>query len=605
MSHISNIKTNYRFGFIVDHNDPEILASSRYLSWLYNTIFKIPIEFFTEKEFVNISYFDKIQNCIKYSALFLLILIKGKEPKNHRFWERLEDLNQKIPILTFYRGAKVLSKNKIGKNLYNLKYIGEKKGNLKDIKVTNKFLQKNIDIYGIDEEYLKKYNTDNLDNFVLVEQLKNTENTHEVLLKYKNEAFGIINGLNIFIGEKYIAIPREDYALEFNRPKYFINILSNLLSLLPFPQIRMRLKPWPICFRIDDFPSNWFLIQEKKSTITPPQLKQLIKLCRKEGIKLNAMITPAYISKKGVIKSWFQSDFKELINIMSDLKTYMIENIVEIGLHGYSHVTLGKRPKSLPNNILNRFLNRIFKQNYLASEFYDRMNRTEIPYSLQENAIKKAKILITNYFGITPKVFTPPQHNWDSNTEDILFNEKIPFLSCDMCFNRYPEGHKCRKNPSPIGTKAYNNENVFLISGTILAEPFPKTLELFNRLGIPFVLIRHNWEPECLTVRFLKKLITNLENFKDKQFLKMSELGDLLWDYEKSLFKTIYKINDDDITIFCELDLKTAIELHLDYRYEIIKVKSIDNEKNKILKNKISLDSGKYNFQIDLKKKFD
>lgn len=597
-----NFKIKYAFCFVIDHSDPEIEASCNYLTWLFNTIFRIPIETVTENEFVDLICYDKVQNCINYSAIFLLSIINGKNPRNHHFWLKIKELNQKIPILTFYRGAKIISGNEIGRDLFNIKFIKEKRAHLKDIKINNNILKKNVDIDSIKEPTIKKNKIAYLEKFVFIQQIKPTENYSE-LLWCNNQLFGIMNGLNVFIGQKFIPIPREDYFLEFNRAVYYVNILINLLSLFPLPFLRLKLSLWPICFRIDDLPSNWNLLQENKLTTTPLELKQLITLCQKEGIKLNTMITPAYISKQGSIKSWFQSDFKELIEIMNDIRNYMNDNIVEIGLHGYTHVTLGKRPRYLSNRILNIVLKMIFDQKFLASEFYDRDNRKEIPYVLQENAIKKAKLLVTKHFRNAPKIFTPPQHNWDSNTEDILFNEDIPFLSCDMCFYHYPEGHECRKNPSLIGAKAYHNKNLLSISGTILAEPFPKTLELFNRLGIPFVLIRHNWEPECLNLGFLQQLIADLNCFKNKKFLKMSELGYLLLDFENSSFKTIYEINDNSISVLIELNLKTSVELNLDYRYEIIKVESTAAEKSDIIENKLILYPGNYNFRIDLKKR--
>jgi len=594
----SGIKINNTFCFVIDHNDPEIEASLNYFSWLINTIFKISIELLTENEFVDINYYNEIHNCIRYSAIFLLSIIKGKKPKNQRFWSKLEELNNKIPILTFYKGAKVISENKIGRILFNLKFLKEKQGNLKKINIINPILQKNVSIDAINETYIKSNKSDNLDSFIFVKPLKSSEN-YIKLLDYENNNFGIKYGLNIFIGEKHIAIPREDYFLEFNRPVYYINILMNLLSLLPIPPLRLRLEPWPVCFRIDDFPSNCNLVEKNITVINRAQLKSLVDICKKNDIKITAMVTPAYISKDGTIKSWFQSNFVNIIDILNDLKAYLKEGIIEIGLHGYTHRILGKYTKFPLRHQLIKFFNNLFKKPFWDSEFYDRANRKEIPYSLQENAIENGKKLIIEYFGIEPKIFTPPQHMWDSNTEKALASQNIPFLSCDMCFYKYPKGHKWRKNPSLIGNFAYNNKNITITSATILLDAFSETLTLFNRIGIPFILVNHNWEPEWLSEDKLMKLIERLGYQENKKYMKMEELGDLLWNYVNSSIKMVKENNK----IFLELDLKVPAKLIIDDEFFIEKIESLQGNDIIISHNFPFFDIGTYNFQITVTQK--
>jgi len=588
-------KIKYSFCFIVDREDPEIVASINYLSWLYNIIFKIPIEVFTETEFMDLSFYDETKACLKYSALFLLSIINGQRPSNNQFWSKISEINQIIPILSFYRGARVISESSIGSHLFNLKFTKETKGSLRYIEITDGNLQRNINIEMIKDKPIRAHHSDNLDNFVLVEQIPGNNKDFQVLLKYKNQVFGIKNGLNIFIGEKYTVIPREDYFLEFNRPLYYLNIALNLLTLLPFPIARLRLNKWPINFRIDDFPSNWNLIQKDLKVLNNQQLRELTEFCRKHQIKVTAMVTPAFITKNGVAKSWYETDFNEIHEILNELKAHLKDEIIELGLHGLSHLTIGKRPQFHSNKIKKLF-KILFKQKSINSEFYDRVHRKEIPPTFQDKAIKKGKKIFQEYFGIEPKIFTPPQHMWDSNTEKLLVTNNIIFLSCDMCFYLYPNGHKWRKNPSPIGSNALNEKNLMFLSGTLLTKPFFETLELFHRFGIPFVFIRHNWNPEWLTSDIMKYLFDLLEPIDDKKYMTLGDLGNLLWDYKNSSFEmTIHKSS-----IHMKLDLKTAAKLTIDDRYQIKEVFSLEDPNFELKDNIIFLKSGNYNFTLDL-----
>jgi hypothetical protein len=138
-----------------------------------------------------------------------------------------------------------------------------------------------------------------------------------------------------------------------------------------------------------------------------------------------------------------------------------------------------------------------------------------------------------------------------------------------------------------------------ITSGTILSDAFPETLTLFNRIGIPFVLINHNWEPAWLSEDKLIQLIERLNPQKNKAYMKMEELGHLLWNYANSSIRMTNEGNQINV----ELDLKVTAELVIDDDYQIEKIEAINEKTPKPAQNFPLLESGIYSFQITIKKK--
>lgn len=592
----SDKKIQNKLWFIIDENDPDILASYNYLSWLYGVIFKIPIKKFTEQTFIDTFELEKLKDGIPCTAIFLLLLSTGKKPKREAFWDILISINQKIPLVAFYRAAKILSKNSIARSIFNFKYNGESTYNLKNIQIHNILLKKNIDTTIINEEILKKFNSHNNDQVVFIENSTDVGKENEILLTIDNKLCGLKSGLNIFIGQKYISIPREDYALEFNRVNFYLNFLNNLLNLFPVPIFKLQLQAWPICFRIDDLPSHWNLIHRDKKSLNFKQISELIEFSKKIGLKITAMITPAYFSKEGKPIPWIETEFKDIINILKNLKDGVTHGVIDVGIHGLTHITLGLKPKFHSNKRLDAFFNILLNQKYIESEFYDRNKRSEIPYIIQETAIKEAKKLIQDYFEIEPKIFTPPQHMWDNNTEIILSNHNIPFLSCDMCFYTYSEKQKWRKNPSPIGSKTITQTNIIFLSGTIITSVLQESVRLFHDFGIPFILVKHNWFPETLEIEDFKKIISYLEPYGNKVFMSLSELGWMLKDWSATTINVFSRENLHEI----ELDIRSPSILEIDSRFKIDNVHSDKNHQYNIHNNKILLDIGLHKLQLTL-----
>jgi hypothetical protein len=124
----------------------------------------------------------------------------------------------------------------------------------------------------------------------------------------KNDVVASQSGLNVFIGQKGVAIPREDLAFEFDRPVYFLRLLDNLLKKGPAGYLRLRLTKWPVVLRMDDPPSIWQLTSHRIKILTPDDYVRILNTLTKYGAKMTCFVTPAIVSKDGKIKSWAETD---------------------------------------------------------------------------------------------------------------------------------------------------------------------------------------------------------------------------------------------------------------------------------------------------------
>lgn len=501
-----------------------------YLKWFYNVIYGIPTDVTNSSNFIESSenFPLIIGNVCNYVMIFLLSPISG-EDEDLGIWDRLLKVNYKIPIVTFYRAA-YINQNSAFKLLFNVNPICEEEGYIKDISFSDKTLGQRIEYPSVEDSASGYNSVNDKDNFIAIEPLRKDEGFKPLML-YKDKIVGSQSGLNIFIGQKGVAIPREDRALEFDRPIYFLRLLDNLIKKSPAGYLRLKPAKWPVVLRMDDPPATWELVSEKRKILTPECYSEIINILAEHGAKITCFITPASIYKDGEIKPWTETDYDYAKIVLNILRDGSKKGVVEIGIHGLTHLTIGYKPPSGITGLLSKV--GLVKYN-LAREFYDSMLKKEIPYQLQKKQLEESAKLIKGFFGNNPKAFAPPTHVWDDSTEKALFEMGIPYFSADMNFYLYPEGYDFRKNPSPIGESACNDE-VLYVSATILSNygTFQKTLKLFNELGVPLLWQQHNFYPSWFTPQTLKSFFKDLEIFDDKAYMTVGELGDLLRSYRR------------------------------------------------------------------------
>jgi peptidoglycan/xylan/chitin deacetylase (PgdA/CDA1 family) len=460
--------------------------------------------------------------------IFLVSPISGRDAVP-ALWNRLLEINQIVPIVTFYRAAFVLKRNHIANKIFNITTIGEEEGYLRDVIFEDKILAKGIKYCSAKDPISGQNSANDSDHFVLVDPMKGR--SVRSLMTYRGNVVASQSGLNIFVGQKGAAVPREDLALEFDRPVYFLKLLDNLLKKSPVGYARLKLGNWPVVLRMDDPPTTWELVARKNRILQPVDYVRIIDTIARHRAKLTCFVTPAYISKHGELHSWTAADFDYAKAILSILANGMNKGIIEIGSHGLTHLTINYRPPSGIKSLLCRV--GLFEHG-LASEFYDSMVRKEIPYRLQKEQIGKSIKLIEEIFGLKPKVFAPPAHVWDNSTEKAVTRLGIPYFSADMNFYFYPEGCSFRKNPSPLGEMA-SKKGLLYVSATIVGTygTFDGTLKLFNQMGIPLVWQQHNFHPSWFTSSTLECFFKDLQQASNKSYMTISELGALLRKYIK------------------------------------------------------------------------
>jgi peptidoglycan/xylan/chitin deacetylase (PgdA/CDA1 family) len=505
----------------------------RYLKWFYGVIYKLSIDVFEE---TNLEEFhpatDKFYN---YIMIFLTSIISGRKNDNGKLWAKLSEIDQKIPIVTFYRAAQALEGNSIGERLFNIKPIAEQSHAIKEVSFADSALGLHVESPCSIDPVSGYSSGDDVDKFVFVKPSKSSRDFNPLML-CNGKIVASQNGLNIFIGQKGAAIPREDKPLELDRPIYYLRILNNLLKKSPAGYLRLKLLKWPIALRIDDPPATWYQFTfPKKKVLTPNDYIKIIDILATHKAKITCFITPAHISKDGKIRPWTETSYDDVKTILRILKEGMEKGIIEIGCHGLTHLTIGYKPPSIVRARVTALLSKVGLVKYnLAREFYNSKIREEIPYRSQKKRLDESLSLIEKYFGVKLKAFVPPAHAWDDSTEKAIAEIGIPYFSADMNFYLYPGGHDFRKNPSPLGETGCNGKLLY-VSATILGYygTFGKVLKLFNELGIPLVWQQHNVHPSWFTPEILETFFKDLELFQDKTYMTISELGDLLRSYRR------------------------------------------------------------------------
>ena len=527
----------YRNKLLIIYRQGDRLSetSMRYLKWFYNIIYKIPVDTVEVSNFVNPSTSPPLitSEISNYILIFLLSSISGKE-EYPEVCERLLEVNNKIPVVAFYRTAFALKENPLCQKIFNVNPLREKKAPLKDVAILDTTLALSI----VKDRCCYTCTYDTKDQFISIRPYsKDSEFIPLVLLG--KDIIAAQSGLNIFIGQKGVAIPREDLAFEYNRPVYFLKLLDNILKKSPVGYLRLKLNKWPIVLRMDDPPLTWEHISQNLKILEPVDYQKILNLLKKYKAKMTVFVTPALITTSGRILPWTASEYGNAKEILRILRDGMKIGLIEIGCHGLTHITIGYKP---PSRITRRIY-KILNVN-VAREFYDSLHKRAIPFELQKKQLETSIKIIEEFFGIKPVAFAPPAHVWDDSTEKACSELGIQFLSADMNFYIYPDGFKIRKNPSPLGERA-TVDNLIYISATILGKygTFDETLKVFNELGIPLIWHQHNFYPSWFTVEILESLFKDLSQFENKIFMTISELGFLLKKWEKANMDVILNEN--------------------------------------------------------------
>ncbi|MHA1705196.1 MAG: hypothetical protein ACTSUX_03855 [Promethearchaeota archaeon] len=145
----------------------------RYLKWFYNIVYHIPMNVIDSLNFVEEpeNFPLLTDNLCNYIMIFLLSPISG-ESEDPKLWERLYEVNQKIPIVAFYRAAYAFNGNPISERLFNVKPVSEEEGYVKDVSFIDETLGQDVEYPSV-EDPASGYNSANdKDYFIAVEPFK-------------------------------------------------------------------------------------------------------------------------------------------------------------------------------------------------------------------------------------------------------------------------------------------------------------------------------------------------------------------------------------------------------------------------------------------------
>jgi len=542
---------------IVFDDEKGEFAAMRYLRWFYGKMYKIPLSEVKLKDFAELKLEEN--GTFTYSTIFILAATI-----EDGFMSKIQEANGKIPLVLFHDAVYPIYDDIGTRPIFNIKPLSRVEEYVRNVKVEDKLFGSEV-YYPATTDTNQHDTSEDKDDFILVEPLEQKNETRPLLSLNSKPVATVCKG-NVYIGQRGILVPREDLHLEFNRPVYYLRILDNLLKTLPTGYVRFKLPNWPVGFRIDDLPLTTEQLSSRTKTMDYRYLSSLLELFKAHDATLTCAVVPAYVDVEGKITSWDDIAVDKVQRILSVLREFLKIGTVEIAYHGLTHVTPGYESwtKAGIRQLIGKIMviGRIMgKRPILYPEFYDVNNRKEIPYEVQYKKISEARKIIKKSFMVSPKVFVPPAHYWDSNTENVLAKLHIPYISCDMNFYSYEAGSVYRKNPCPMGDRGYANNTLLCVSTLLTgsAGSFEESLKVFNELGIPLIWSSHNYKIQ-LTYDYVVKLFSLIDKYTDKKYMSLSELGDNLLGFEESVLDAT--INEHIIKCIINAKIPLRVEWH-------------------------------------------
>lgn len=565
--HLSRSPATFRNRICVVHgNDKESAAGCEYLYWFYDRICRIPVVRITTSAFAELQLFES--DCAPFMIVFLLSSCESK-----RFKNKLLELNGRIPVVGNATALLPLQRDPQTRQVFGVRPAKAFTDTCSLVRFGDSILGADT-TYPSTKDYLGHSPSNDTDTFTCVEPIDKSNCT--VLATIRARPFATVCSGNFYFGQKSILVPREDLHLEFGRSEYYLKLLERVLLAGDTGYPRLKLLKWPIAVRIDDLPATTEQITRKTRIMKPSDTKSLLEAFSARHAKLSCAVVPSFIEKNGTKVPWTAATNRESKSIIDILRGYQRRGVAEIMMHGLTHATIGY-DSYVTNSLWNRFRLLLFRPT-VYTEFYDSDRRTEISIRAQAEQLELARRYMEEQFGVSPATFVPPAHRWDSKTESLLARIGLRYMSCDMNFYQYPQGENFRKNPSPTGEVVPGTDMMFV--SVLLTRP-PRTareLHLFNSLGIPLIWNFHNTDVNSASV-LTQLVFPELDSFQDKEYMTISQVGDLLREYEASEMEA----TTSDLGVSCELNTSSDVmfEFHtLQKRSFEVKVDSGGSMKN-------------------------
>jgi len=522
-------------GFIYSsESDPSRTAYSA-LSWIYNTIWRIPIEGIdVSSQTLSAQTLSGIES--KYSIVVLLACIDGIDRIGNAGWKTLSKLNATIPVVTF--GKTIMIDE--AKSMFGCSYLQ----------------QARVEYASISTGHALTRNLSNPMSLLGQSFLGKADAGAQVLIHDyadSNKVLATAKGMYYWIGIAGILDTRLIQNIDL------MKLAENILALNPFGYVRLSFAYNYVAIRVDDVPfttESWFWGWKY---FDHKGWKRFFEVLRRHGAKADLMIVPFNVSKSdGRWVAYNETHSREL----EEIRIALANGVIEIGAHGATHMTPFQH-----FFIEERSIDPMKLTSVLRYEFgLDANTGKQISFEVQKEHLKILTKVIGEWFSVQPTVFTPPWHVYDVNTLIIARQLGYKYVSADLRFGKGMQGQ-------PQSIMGQNTSDLIMIPVNLIWESTdPNDVDSYRRRldplsygGIPFVFIAHgrNWTYAEKTYTFslshADELLSALDRDYRVKYLFLSELGEAFDRWSKVHVAATMTSNSTSIIIRTPVEMEAIL----------------------------------------------
>ena len=523
---------------LYDDRSRDSVIFKRYLTWLLNTMWRIPVYTINTHD-VKLSeeIFFEENSKPRYAIVFLGNIIDGEYRLSKSEWNLIKDrLNGKVPLVTCLYAVQIEEAAEL---------FGCEAPKHKDVRTAH------VEPDPITEAVPR---TLSVGRGAVISELKDGDALiWDSQVEPRSGALLVRKGINVWFGFR-------DFlgGTPSNGP--LTMVFCSLLRLIPQGFVRLKIPYTFIALRIDDIPyttESWFHGWEYFSA---DEWLEFFKTLKRHGAKCNLLIVPYNVSKKTGLFVPYNVTHGD---VLEAIREGIEMGVIEVGCHGATHVN--------PN--LKYFMEAETRDPWkltdtIRFEFgYDPHTGKRIPKEAQELHLNLSTETLEDWFGFRPKLFTPPWHVWDNVTESILENLGYKFISAD--FRLYQDGGR---PPSIMGERSLFSSlfEVPMTHGWDGLEPNPEVISAVLKphieAGIPIVFLSHgrNWSYPGWSISFTisenEARLKVLDDLYSPRYAKITEIGRFLMNWSAISFEAQMGGDEISMNITSPFNFKVRVE---------------------------------------------
>lgn len=519
---------------LYDDRSPLSLLLSRYVKWLFNTMWKIPVDLIdTGKTRISKDlFFDG--SVPHYSLIFLMSIIDGENRLTASAWSVItNNISHVMPIVTGLYAVGIPE----AQGLFGCKM--PKDEDVRSASVASHLLTEDV------PETLQLWQS----------AVTSTVNGGKALAwdseRAPNDgALLVVNEMNVWFGFKDFLSPSPSTGT-------LASLFCNLLRIIPQGFVRLKIPQTFIALRIDDVPfttESWF---HRWEYFTAEEWRRFFQILAEHNAKCDLLIVPVNISKDTGSMVPYNVTHAD---VLEAIKEGVKMGVVEIGNHGLTHA----------NPVVDYFLQSNATDPWeltslIRFEFgYDPQTGQPIPRELQELHLNLSTRILEEWFGFRPVLFTPPWHVWDRTTESILEGLGYKLISADFRF--YEDGVR---PPSVLGEKSDVSNlvgvpmNYDWDSLSLDPEIMSSTLKPHVKAGIPIVFLSHgrNWSNIDFSILENDARLSVLDNLFKPRYATILEIGDFLTAWSTLRMNATMDGDEIHVNLTSPVNLPVKIEV--------------------------------------------